>query len=118
MYARLGGLIVTLIVGLAVAACTSDGSLLGEATPLPAGSFPLPRPAPKLSTASHYAAPREVATWQHHPEPATTLQFDHDKAKCTRIGNNAPGTGSPDMKFYLVFINCMRSEGYEPASSL
>jgi hypothetical protein len=113
MSARLCGLVVTLIGGLTIGACTSDAVLLGDAAPLPPGSFPLPRPAPKLSAIPHFTPPQEVATWRHYPEPVSAQQFNQDNAKCTRMGNNAPGAGSPDMKFYIVFVGCMRSAGYE-----
>jgi hypothetical protein len=118
MSVRLCGLVVTLIGGLAVAGCTSDAVLLGDATPLPPGSFPLPRPAPKLTAIPHFTAPKDAATWRHHPEPVSAQQFNQDKAKCTRIGNSAPGAGSPDMKFYIVFVDCMHSAGYEAGSNL
>lgn len=118
MCARLFGLVVTLIGGLATAACTSDAILLGDSTPLPAGSFPLPRPAPRSAAGPRFTAPQEVATWQHHPEPVSSRQFAQDEAKCTRMGNNAPGTGAPDMKFYIVFTNCMRAAGYAGPSNL
>lgn len=117
MSARLCGLVV-LIATVAVAGCASDGALPGDGTPLPAGSVPLPRPAPKLSAAPRFTPPGDFATWRHRPEPVSAQQFNQDKAKCTRVGNNAPGAGSPDMKFYLAFTDCMRSEGYEAASSL
>jgi len=32
------------------------------------------------------------------------------------MANSAPGAGSPEMKFYLVFSNCMGSVGYESGS--
>ena len=118
MLARRWGLVAAVIGSLALAACDSDGVLLGDGTPLPAGSVPLPKPAPRASEAAHFTAPPEVATWQHHPEPASAQQFNQDKAKCTRLGNNAPGAGSPDMKFFLVFVGCMRSAGYKPGSAL
>jgi hypothetical protein len=118
MYSRLCGLVVTLIGGLAMGACTSDAVLLGDATPLPPGSFPVPRPAPKLPAIPHFTAPQEVASWRHHPEPVGVQQFNQDKAHCTRMANNAPGAASPDMKFYIVFVDCMRSAGYEAGSNL
>jgi hypothetical protein len=118
MLARRYGLVAAVIGSLALAACDSDGVLLGDGTPLPVGSVPLPKPAPRLSAAAHFTAPQDVATWQHHPEPVSAQQFSQDKAKCTRLGNNAPGAGAPDMKFFLVFVGCMRSAGYEPGSTL
>jgi hypothetical protein len=114
MSRRMRGFLVTLIGGLALAACASDGASLGGAVPLPSGSVPLPRPDPKFS-----AAPAPVIpTWQHLPEPVSAQQFDQDKAKCTKVANSAPGVGSPEVKFYLAFTRCMRSEGYEATSSL
>jgi len=114
MSTRMHGFVVTLIGGLALAACAADGASLGDAGPLPSGSVPLPRPAPQVSTA---AAP-VIPTWQHVPEPVSAQQFDRDKAKCTEVAKSAPGVGSPEVKFYLAFTRCMRSEGYEATSSL
>lgn len=106
------GLVVTLFGGLAVAACASDGGSLGNAE-LASNSVPLPRPAPKSTVAVQAAAGQDAKIWPHHPYPVSIQQFNQDKAKCTKMGSNAPGAGSPEMKFYLVFTNCMRSEGYE-----
>jgi hypothetical protein len=107
------GVVVALIGSLGLAACASDGASLEDAViSLPADSVPLPRAAPKFSAQS--VVPQDF--WRHFPEPVSVQQFNQDKAKCTRIGNNAPGAGSPEMKFYLVFSNCMRSVGYEQAS--
>lgn len=110
MSAHMRGCVATLMGGLAVAACGSDGASLGGAVPLPFSSVPLPRPAPKSSAAL------EVATWRHLPEPVSAQQFNQDKARCTGIANSAPGAGSPQMKFYLVFTNCMHSGGYNASS--
>ena len=112
------GVLVALIGSLALAACASngaslDGASLEDAVTLPADSVPLPRPAPK-SSAPQSTAPHDV--WRHLPEPVSVQQFNQDKAKCTRMANSAPGAGSPELKFYLVFSNCMRSVGYEPGS--
>jgi hypothetical protein len=116
MCAQMRGVLVALVGSLAVAACASDGASLEDALTLPADSVPLPRPAPKSSAALQSTARQDVAIWRHLPEPVSVQQFNQDKAKCTRIGNSAPGAGSPEMKFYLVFSNCMRSVGYEPGS--
>ena len=105
MSGRLNGFVVILIGGLALAAC-------GDAAPLPSDAVPLPRPAPKVS-----AAP-VMPTWRHLPESVSAQQFNQDKAKCTKIANSTPGVGSPEIKFYLAFTNCMRSEGYEAISAL
>jgi len=111
MLARTRGLLAALIGGLAVAACGSGGISLQDAVP-PPDSVPLPRPAPKVSMAAADDLP-----WPHHPEPVDTRQFKLDKAKCTNEGNSAPGSGSPEVKFYLVFTNCMHSQGYEVNST-
>ena len=76
--------------------------------------LPLPRPAAKSSVLQSTAL-QDV--WRHLPEPVSIQQFNQDKAKCTRMANTAPSTGSPEMKFYLIFSNCMRSAGYEPGST-
>jgi hypothetical protein len=115
MSVRFRGFVVTLIGDLTLAACASDGSTLGDATPSPSNSVPLPRPAPKLSS----SAPSSVMpTWRHVPEPVSAQQFDQDKAKCTKAANSAPGVGSTEVKFYLAFTSCMRSGGYQATSSL
>jgi hypothetical protein len=114
MSGRFRGFVVTLVGSLALAACASDGASLGDATPLPSDSVPLPRPAPKFSSA---LAPI-IPTWQHVPGPVSAQQFDQDKARCTKAANRAPGVGSADVKFYLAFTSCMRSGGYQATSSL
>ena len=105
MSGRLSGFVVILISGLALAAC-------GDAAPLPSDAVPLPRPAPKFS-----AAPT-LPNWRHLPEPVSAQQFNQDKATCTKVANSTPGVGSPEVKFYLAFTDCMRSEGYEATSRL
>jgi hypothetical protein len=115
MSGRFHGFVVTLIGSLALAACASDGASLGDAGPLPSDSVPLPRPAPKF--ASSASAPI-IPTWHHVPEAVSAQQFDQDKAECTKEANSAPGVGSADVKFYLAFTSCMRSEGYQANSSL
>jgi hypothetical protein len=121
MSAHMRGVVVALIGSLAVAACASDGASLSDRASLedaitpPAGAVPLPlaRPAAKSSVLRSTAA-QDV--WRHLPEPVSIQQFNQDKAKCTRMANTAPGTGSPEIKFYPIFSNCMRSAGYEPGS--
>jgi hypothetical protein len=59
-----------------------------------------------------------AAPWRHLPKPVTDQQFQQDKAYCAMMGQMAPvGAGSPEIKFDSVFINCMRSKGYEPVLS-
>src|SRR5262249_36673773 len=108
MSGRLSAFVVTLGSGLALAACGSAGPSLENAVPLPTSSVPLPRPAPKFS-----AAAPAIPNWRHVPEPVSAQQFNQDKATCTQVAHSAPGVGSPELKFYLAFTNCMRSAGYE-----
>ena len=110
MFGRLHVLMLVIVSALALAACAADGTSLGDATPLPSDEVPLPRPAP--------AAAPVVPTWQHVPEPVSAGQFKEDKAKCTKLASSAPGVGSPEIKFYLAFTQCMRSEGYEASARL
>ena len=115
MSAHMRGVVVALIGSLAVAACASDGVSLEDAITQPTGAVPLPLPRPAAkSSVLQSSASQDV--WRHLPEPVSIQQFNQDKAKCTRMANTAPGTGSPEMKFYLIFSNCMRSAGYEPSS--
>jgi hypothetical protein len=110
MSRRMRGFAAILIGGVTLAGCASDGASL-DAVPLP-DVVPLPRPAPKFSTAP------VLPTWRHLPEPVSAQQFNEDKANCKKVANRTPGVGSPEVKFYLAFSNCMRSEGYEASSSL
>jgi hypothetical protein len=105
--------VAVLFAGLAVAACGSGGFSLEDTAALPFDSVPLPRPAPKFSAAAPIAP-----TWQHVPEPVSAQQLDQDRAKCTKMARSTPGIGSPELKFYLAFTNCMRGEGYEATSAL
>jgi hypothetical protein len=112
MCGQLRGFVVTLTVGLAVAACGSGAASLQDVTPLPTDAVPVPRPAPKFS------ATPSMPAWRHFPESVTAQQFNQDKAKCTEVASSAPGVGSPELKFYLSFTSCMHSEGYEAISGL
>ena len=103
---------VVLFGGVALAACGSGGFSLEDAVPLQPDSVPLPRPAPKFT-----AAPVSP-TWRHVLEPVSAQQLDQDKAKCTKAAHSTPGIGSPEIKFYLAFTNCMHAEGYEAVSRL
>lgn len=123
MSSHMPGVVAVVIGGLALAACASDRASLEDAVPQPADSVPLradsvplPRPGPKSSAALQSTPLQDIAIWRHVPEPVSVQQFNQDKAKCTKTANSAPGAGSPEMKFYLVFSNCMRSAGYEPGS--
>jgi hypothetical protein len=108
-----GTSVVILVGALTLAGCTFDEILLTDAVPLPAHAVPLPRPAPKFS-----AAAPALPTWRHLPEPVSAEQLNQDKATCAKVGHSSPGLGSPELKFYLAFTNCMRSGGYEAISSL
>jgi len=116
MSRQVRGFLVILIGGFALAACTSDGASFGSVEPLPTGSVPLPRPAPKVAAVA--ATAPVMPSWRHVPEPVSAQQFDQDKAKCTKMADSAPGVGPREVKFYFAFTNCMRSEGYEATSSL
>jgi hypothetical protein len=99
MSGRLRVVVVLLLAGLTLAACGSA---------LPSDAVPLPRPAPKFS-----AAAPALPNWRHVPEPVSAEQFNQDKATCTNVAHNSPGLGSPEMKFYFAFKDCMQSVGYE-----
>jgi len=118
MSARLSGLVAIVVGGLMAASCGSDGALLDSVVPLPPDSVPLPRPAPRASAASIRSAAPAQTSWRHVPEPVSAQQFNQDKAKCTNVANATPGSGSPEIKFYLAFTNCMHSEGYDATSGL
>jgi len=106
MSARLLGLVAICVGVLMTAACGSDGALLQDAD-----SVPLPRP--KVSPVAFRSPPPTLPELRHLPEPVSAQQFNEDRAKCTKVANAAPGVGSPEIKFYLAFRNCMHAEGYE-----
>ena len=110
---RLRAAILILLGGLALAACASDGSFLDDAAPIPSDAVPLPRPAPKVS-----AAAPALPNWRHVPEPVSAQQFNQDKATCSKVAHNSAGVGSPEMKFYFAFRDCIHSVGYEAVSRL
>lgn len=116
MSGRVCALMVILVSGLTLAACGSDATYLGDAAPIPADAVPLPRPAPKPS-ATVAAAPT-LPNWRHVPEPVSDRQFNEDKAICSKLAHNSAGIGSPELKFYFAFTDCMHSVGYEATSSL
>jgi hypothetical protein len=109
---RVRGCVAPLIVSFALAACGS------ETPPRDPESVPLPRPAPKsLAAPLPRSAPqsliRQSITWRHLLQPVSDEELKLDKAKCALAGKMASSTGSPKLKFNLVFADCMRSKGYE-----
>jgi hypothetical protein len=113
MSAQMRGFAVALTCILALAECTaSDVNPHGDAPSASSIEVPTARaaqkqvPAPKTEDSG--------ATWRHLPEPVGVERYNQDKANCTKVGNDAPGAGSPELKFYLTFTKCMRSAGYEP----
>ena len=101
-----------LIVSLTLAACSS------ETPPLDPESVPLPRPAPKsivalLSRPAPKSLTQQSIPWRHLPQPVSEEELKLDKATCALAGKMTSSTGSPEMKFNLVFADCMRSKGYE-----
>ena len=116
MSGRVCALMMILVSGLALTACGSDATSLGDAAPIPADAVPLPRPAPKSSVAA--AAAPTLPNWRHVPEPVSAAQFNQDKAICSKLAHNSAGIGSPELKFYFAFTDCMHSVGYEATSSL
>ena len=68
---------------------------------------PLPRPAPKSLT-------QQSVPWRHLPQPVSDEELKLDQARCSLAAKMALGAGSTEMKFNLVFADCMRSKGYDP----
>jgi hypothetical protein len=109
---RVRGCVAPLIVAVTLAACAS------ETQPLDPDSVPLPQPAPKslvapLSRAAPKSLTQQSIPWRHLPQPVSDEELKLDNAKCTLAGKMVSSTGPPEMKFNLVFADCMRSKGYE-----
>jgi hypothetical protein len=105
--------VAPVIVSLTLAACAS------ETPPLDPESVPLPRPAPKsLAAPLPRPAPKSLTQqsvpWRHLPQPVSDEELKLDKARCSLAAKMALGAGSPEMKIYLIFADCMRSKGYDP----
>jgi hypothetical protein len=124
MSAHWRGLAAALIGSLALAGCAADMSsrgvgLFDMATP-PTDAPKTSAVPPKLAAVPAAPAPaapntyHDTATWKHLPQPVSAEQFNQDKAACTKKGNSAPGAGSQEMKFFIVYTQCMRSSGYAP----
>jgi hypothetical protein len=124
MSAHRRGLAAALIGSLALAGCAPDMSSraigLFDMTTPPSEAPKTSAVAPKVAAVSKTSAPaapntyQDTATWRHLPQPVSTEQFNQDKATCTKKGNSAPGAGSQEMKFFIVYTQCMRSSGYAP----
>ena len=111
---RVRGSVAPLIVSFTLAACAS------ETPPLDPESVPLPRPAPQsqsLVAPRPRPAPKSLTQqsmpWRHLPQPVSDEELKLDQAKCALAGKMALSTGSPELKFNIVFADCMRSKGYE-----
>ena len=117
--------VAPVIVSLTLAACAS------ETPPLDPEIVPLPRPAPKSLAApparpgpKSLAAPlprpapkslsQQPVPWRHLPQPVSDEELKLDQARCSLAAKMALGAGSTEMKFNLVFADCMRSKGYDP----
>lgn len=50
--------------------------------------------------------------WHHVGSQVSDQRFAQDQAKCKVIGASAPENN--EIKFDVIFINCMKAAGYEP----
>jgi hypothetical protein len=96
-------------------------ALLGElkgATKLerPRADIPPPTPLPAGTSFNPNSLAGQLARpWRHVGEPATEAKAQQDQAKCRLMGQMAPvGAGTPEIKSMAVFIECLKSEGYQP----
>jgi hypothetical protein len=122
MSAHMRGLVLALIGLFALAECTAtDPNSHADGPPASPQPVASPRAGPKTSAAPNSVAvpkpDQSAANWRHLPQPVSIEQLNQDKANCTKLANGASGAGSPEMKFYLTFTNCMRSAGYEQNNS-
>jgi hypothetical protein len=94
-----------LAAGFALEACTGAPRPAETAQTAPSSSVPIVS-APK-------AVAQSTTPWRHLPNPVSDQKFQLDNAKCEKMGKMAPvGAGSSDFKAYIVFTECMRTEGY------
>lgn len=105
--------VAPVIVSLILASCAPETPPLDpEIVPLPRPApkslaAPLPRPAPKSLT-------QQSVPWRHLPQPVSDEELKLDQARCSLAAKMALGAGLTEMKFNLVFADCMRSKGYDP----
>jgi hypothetical protein len=90
---------------LAVAACSNPAPSAPTVTVAP---LPPPSPPAPNSIAAQMAAP-----WRHLPKPVSDQQFKQDKAYCSMQAN----TVQEHERANLIFLDCLKSKGYEPALS-
>jgi hypothetical protein len=91
---------MVMLIGLALAACSSP-------TTPPAPTVTV-APLPPPSIAAQMAAP-----WRHLPKPVSDQQFKQDKAYCSMQAN----TVQEHERANFMFLDCLKSKGYEPVLS-
>lgn len=95
------GKLLVLALAIGLAGCTK-----GAEIPI---SAPAPPPSPN-SAAAQIARP-----WHHVGGNVPEAKILQDQAKCRLMGQMAPiDAGSRELKAMLVFIECMKAEGYAP----
>jgi hypothetical protein len=73
------------------------------------------RAAPPPPPARNSIAAQMAGPWRHLPKPVSDQQFKQDKAYCAMQSNMVPG--DEVIKSDLVFLDCLKSKGYEPILS-
>jgi hypothetical protein len=56
--------------------------------------------------------------WYHIAGPVSQAKWQQDQAKCKLTASMAPTNGgTPEIKFLVTFIICLKAEGYQPQDS-
>jgi hypothetical protein len=98
---------MVMLIGLALAACSSP------TTPRAPTVTVAPLPPPSSPPAPNSIAAQMAAPWRHLPNPVSDQQFKQVKAYCSMQAN----TVQEHERANLIFLDCLKSKGYEPVLS-
>jgi hypothetical protein len=101
------------LIGAAIFAGMASGCL-SNAEPPPLSTVPVPTPAASAPHPNSINGQLE-RPWYHVAGPVSGAKWQQDQAKCKLTASTAPANGgTPEIKFLVTFILCLKAEGYQP----